>query len=307
MLNISIIIPHYNSPYLLQKLLKSIPVMNDIEVLVIDDNSNEGLIEYDSLQKEFGLVRFLSNNSSNKGAGACRNIGMDKATGKWVLFADADDYYISGYYETIKPFFQSDYEVIFFRPTSIDLRSGIISDRYKPYEERLLNYLNNGGQKDELELRYKLFSPWSKMIRRDILFKNKILFDEIIVANDMMFSAKLGYHMEKFHVSQEAIYCVTSSAESLTQKNDEKYFDIRVSVYIDYYKYLKEKLDKNQFNLVNVSGRDYIIRAIRNRYSFAKLMQIYLLFRKNKVKVFKFSDINIFKVIKVLKEEISRT
>ena len=35
----SIIIPHYNSPDLLLRLLKTIPVREDLEVIVVDDNS----------------------------------------------------------------------------------------------------------------------------------------------------------------------------------------------------------------------------------------------------------------------------
>jgi glycosyltransferase involved in cell wall biosynthesis len=300
-MNLSIIIPHYNSPLLLKKLLKSIPEKDDLEVIIIDDNSNEGLHDYALLKKEFTLVKYLSNNRLNKGAGACRNIGLEAATGKWVLFADADDYYISGFYDTISLYFKSDYDVVFFSPTSIDLNSGVISNRHKPYEERLQNYMKNGSQKDELELRYKFFVPWSKMIRRDVLLNNKIRFDETIVSNDMMFSAILGYHIERFCVSQEIIYCVTNSAATLTKKNDEKHFDIRVTIYISYYKYLKDKLDKNQFNLVNVSGRDYIIRAIKYRYSLMKILKTYLLFRSNKVRVFNVSDVNIFRLITVFK------
>lgn len=35
----SIIIPHYNIPDLLMRCLKSIPVSEDIQVIVVDDNS----------------------------------------------------------------------------------------------------------------------------------------------------------------------------------------------------------------------------------------------------------------------------
>ena len=35
----SIIIPHYNNPELLMRCLKSIPVSEDIQVIVVDDNS----------------------------------------------------------------------------------------------------------------------------------------------------------------------------------------------------------------------------------------------------------------------------
>lgn len=41
--NLSIIIPHYNTPDLLEKLIRSIPVDKDIQIVVVDDNSSMGL------------------------------------------------------------------------------------------------------------------------------------------------------------------------------------------------------------------------------------------------------------------------
>ena len=40
MINYSIIIPHKNSPELLNRCLASIPQRNDIEIIVVDDNSD---------------------------------------------------------------------------------------------------------------------------------------------------------------------------------------------------------------------------------------------------------------------------
>ena len=48
--NLSIIIPHYNTPDLLEKLIKSIPHINDIQIIVIDDNSISGVEKLSELQ-----------------------------------------------------------------------------------------------------------------------------------------------------------------------------------------------------------------------------------------------------------------
>src|SRR5690625_3621526 len=99
MCNLSIIIPHYNSVNTLQKLLDLIPIKNDIQTIVIDDNSNEGVIKYDRLRtgKKYQHITFLENNTNVKGAGVCRNIGIKHAKGEWVLFADADDILMEGF------------------------------------------------------------------------------------------------------------------------------------------------------------------------------------------------------------------
>src|SRR5699024_5954198 len=109
MKQVSIIIPHFNSVKLLEKLLLSIPKYNDIEVIVIDDNSTEGIEKFSILKKsvEFEHIKFLMNNTGVQSAGTCRNIGLKAATGKWILFADSDDYFLPGFYDGIQLYFQS--------------------------------------------------------------------------------------------------------------------------------------------------------------------------------------------------------
>lgn len=96
---LSIIIPHYNSPKLLRRLLNSIPMLDCLECIVIDDHSSKELNELRECQKEFekkGII-FLKNESNVRSAGAARNIGLDYAKGKWLAFMDADDYIIGDF------------------------------------------------------------------------------------------------------------------------------------------------------------------------------------------------------------------
>lgn len=39
-INYSIIIPHKNIPHLLQRCLKSIPRRKDVQIIIVDDNSD---------------------------------------------------------------------------------------------------------------------------------------------------------------------------------------------------------------------------------------------------------------------------
>lgn len=52
MRNLSIIIPHYNTPELLYKLIDSIPQSPDVQIIVVDDNSNHHLQILTELQKK---------------------------------------------------------------------------------------------------------------------------------------------------------------------------------------------------------------------------------------------------------------
>src|SRR5699024_10636407 len=129
MAELSVIIPHYNSSSSLKKLLESIPVSNYIEIIIVDDHSNEmhknNLMEIRKKNIEKNILLY-SNVEGKKGAGSCRNLGILKSTGKWLLFADSDDFFTKDFYNIIEKYFNTCYQVIFFSPTSLDVDNGKI-------------------------------------------------------------------------------------------------------------------------------------------------------------------------------------
>ena len=90
---ISIIIPTYNRAHLILKSIKSVlnQTYQDIEILVIDDGSTdntENLIT-DLNDKRIKYIKL----ENNQGGSKARNIGIMKASGKYISFQDSDDYY----------------------------------------------------------------------------------------------------------------------------------------------------------------------------------------------------------------------
>ena len=89
-MNISIIIVNYNVKYFLEQCLCSVQkaLTNiDWEVIVIDNNSVDGSMEY--LQPKFAGVKFISN-EVNAGFGKACNQGLAIANGKYILFLNPD-------------------------------------------------------------------------------------------------------------------------------------------------------------------------------------------------------------------------
>src|SRR5690554_1611631 len=95
----SIIIPTYNSKTALLRLLSSIPTNNEkIEVIVVDDNSldqNEIQRVCYSFRDKFTIKTIFNN--INRGAGYCRNQGISNSVGKYLIFADSDDFFLPGF------------------------------------------------------------------------------------------------------------------------------------------------------------------------------------------------------------------
>lgn len=286
---LTIIIPHYNASKLLEKLLSTIPKNENIEVIIVDDKSDDGHIVYIHEIGKLGKYPefiFLENKTSKKGAGTARNIGLGRATGEWILFADSDDYFTDTCYESISKYFDSDNDVVFFRPTSIYIDTEEIADRHLDITPVLDHYIKDSNKENELNLRFGFFPPWAKLIKKDFLDQNKINFDEVIAANDVMFSTKVGYFMENFEVSDSTIYVITRNHGSLTTNMSEEVFDIRFKIIINYHNFLKDKLTEDHFKLLNLShfGREYIVRSMK--YGILKSLKIVFELIKNNFKFF---------------------
>ena len=212
----SIIVPHYNDLEGLNRLLASIPERNDMEIIIVDDNSNVEQSVFDVLVSAHSNlnIHFYVNNKGAKGAGACRNLALDKVTGQYTLFADADDFFVDNAFELLDQELNNapGNDIYYFKPTSQCLLSGELSDRHIRYAVLVDNYLNNGD--NAISARFRV--PWSKLYLTQFIKENNCKFDEVMASNDVMFSVKTGYLAKRIHVSNGIIYCVTRGKGTLT-------------------------------------------------------------------------------------------
>ena len=90
---IDIIIPAYNAHSTLGKTLASIAIQtmaDEVRVIIIDDHSKTGYEDIIAPYKNI-LDIVLITNKENLGCGASRNIGLENAKNKYIMFIDADD------------------------------------------------------------------------------------------------------------------------------------------------------------------------------------------------------------------------
>ena len=83
-----------NEEAVLKRCLDSIPQRQDVEILVVDNKSTEDNRRAAiAICGQFPRVKYIQDEIGN-GAGHARNIGLDNAKGKWLLFADSDDFFV---------------------------------------------------------------------------------------------------------------------------------------------------------------------------------------------------------------------
>lgn len=291
---LSIIIPHYNTPDLLQKLIESIPKLNDIQVIVVDDNSDKNLDALNIVKQKYkNWVEFYSNDTGRKGAGTCRNIGLKYANGKWLLFSDADDFFLEGMYKSVSAYFDSDYDEVFFTPTSIYVDTGEVSNRHVVFEKRINDYMSNPSRENLLKLKISLTTPCSKLIRHDLIKKKSILFSEVLYFNDMLFSVKVGQYSEKIAVSSEKIYCIVRTKGSLTTHVSWDAYEVRLREYLNVCDFLKQHYSLKEMKMMHYTCLGMLYRAVNSHYGVKKYIWIVNEFLKRKIPLFSFDQIGL--------------
>ena len=95
--SISVIIPVYNCERFIAKAIASVVMQSQVnEIVIVDDGSTDGSLDIlKQLQKQNSTIQVHHHpKGSNKGRSATRNLGIQKATGDYIAFLDADDYYL---------------------------------------------------------------------------------------------------------------------------------------------------------------------------------------------------------------------
>jgi glycosyltransferase involved in cell wall biosynthesis len=258
-IKLTIIIPYYNSQYNIDKLVGSIPEKNDIEIIIVDDFSDYP----PELNANRSNVKIVSQVGQKKWAGGARNKGLELANGEYVLFADADDFFVESAFDFIEDYIQRNFDIVYFTPCSMK-SNGSSSLRHQRYSSLVSNFLGTGDD----SIRYKFVVPWSKLFKLEFLNKYNIRFDEVIASNDVMFSLKSGFYGDNFYVTKSEIYCVVESNNTLTKVITEEVIDSRFLVFNRYNDFICEKLNsKRQIGAISCISKAYKI-------SFYKMLAV---------------------------------
>ena len=225
------IIPQRNSIQTLARLFDSIPVSSQIEIILVDNS-------LDPIKKEdVGIDRdyILLHADSKRYAGGARNVGIENAHGKWLVFADADDFFAQNAFDVFDSYLDSDAEIIYFCAQGIYSDTMKLSDRGNHYTSLVQKYIK--GEVKEQKIRFDFSVPWAKMIKKELVDKNNIRFAEVIASNDIYFSLLAGYHAKKIDAVEQCVYFVSTTRGSLTNRRNTE---------VNYSQYL-ENLKRNFF------------------------------------------------------------
>lgn len=229
-INYTIIIPHKDIPHLLVRCIHSIPKRNDLEIIIVDDNSSQEAKKVLSEQIQVNDHLTIIYNLESQGGGGARNVGLKKAKGKWILFADADDFFNYCIIDILEQYKNSTADVIFFKGNSVDTDTYTTTYR-TDHLNKWIDLYEKNPQEAELKLRYLFGEPWCKIIRKSLIDQYTIRFDETPIHNDTTFSYLVGFYAKNIKIDNRALYCVTTRKNSVSVSSNLEKELIRVNVF----------------------------------------------------------------------------
>jgi glycosyltransferase involved in cell wall biosynthesis len=214
----SIIIPHYNSPELLKRMLASIPERDDIQILVIDDYStSENVSKVKALSHKNLEIVFLK---QNRGAGYARNVGLERVKGKWVSVVDADDVYDKDTFSILDQYIkQEGVDYFCFRVGIYNKNTGKFEMAQITSNESVTNYMNHPNQKTLKNFRFRNGVCWNKVVSYDYIQRYHIRCEECMVNNDDLYAILVSLYAKKCVIIDKLLYHIIGNENSITRKN----------------------------------------------------------------------------------------
>lgn len=210
---ISIIVPVYRAEEYLHQCINSIltQTFRDFELLLIDDGSpdNSGQICDEYAQRD-GRIRVF--HKENGGVSSARNVGLDNAKGKWIVFCDSDDWVEKDWLESYHNVMNNNYDIIF---------QGYIQEHHSSHQIRCIrnvpnNYINTILLLEQNDL---LGWTWCKIFKTDIIKANNIRFDKTLNINeDLLFTLQYCFYAHSISVLPIAKYHYIIHQDSLVKK-----------------------------------------------------------------------------------------
>jgi len=216
----SLIIPHFNDPERLERLLRTVPVgREDLEVLVVDDCSpDQSSLEL--LKDRWSTVLWLST-FENSGAGGARNVGLSHAQGERLVFADSDDEFLSGAFDVFDEHVRLEDEVVYFLAEAVQEVDGSASNRADKMNELCMTYLDSPSEAMLDRLKLGHVNPYAKVYSRWFVEKIGVNFEVTLVSNDVAFNVLAAVQARHLRVVLVPVYRVVRREGSLTAGDDD--------------------------------------------------------------------------------------
>lgn len=204
-MTLSIVIPVYNTEKYLRKCLDSV-IDSGAEVICVDDGSTDSSL--DILKEYEGKITLFS--QENKGVGAARNKGIEKAGGEYIAFLDSDDYYAENTIPEMLEELKNPVDILFFDFVQINEKGEQVAyHKGRIYDDPLMDFP----------------SATNKVFKKSLFTDKGISFPSRVWFEDMRTVPKL-YGGATMRYVPKGWYMYLQQSQSITHTNPKRNLEI---------------------------------------------------------------------------------
>ncbi len=220
---VSVIIPVFNSEKYIQECLHSVinQTYTNLEIIAINDGSvdtSEQLIKEISAT-DHRIIYLEHNGKINRGVSKTRQLGLQYATGEFIAFLDADDYYLPTKIEQQVGIFLKYPEVLLIHSKAEFKRENNVDDSF--YND--FSYANQDLLYNFLQKNYLATNPIcnsSVLVKREVLMKIDNSFDQLYQFEDWINWILIAQYGSFYYLNQPTCvyrYHSTSSTSAVVK------------------------------------------------------------------------------------------
>lgn len=227
-MKISIIIPIYNAEHYLRECIDNIILQSykEWEIIAIVDGGTDSSVD---IIQEYAHndERIKVTIKSNEGVSVARNIGLQQASGEYVLYCDADDVMMPDALQTIADALgRNPIDYLRYEFKSIDEDGHSLYPNYEAVERRKSAGKVLSASSCINDIIRNEFFLWSGAFRRSIIEKNDILFLSGCTYNeDTLFIMQFLQHSNTHLYIPDVLYGYRKNANAVTSHFSEKNYE----------------------------------------------------------------------------------
>ncbi len=258
---VSVVIPAYNSDKSLEKSVNSVlnQSLKEIEIILVDDGSTDRTPTlFQHYKLEDNRVEVVTH-PKNKGLGAARNSGIQKASGKYILFLDSDDYVESDALEFLyKKASNENLDILQGQYVEHRKKYRKIVPPYLPVFSKPISGLAYFRQKNFIRL-----MACVKLWKTDFLKQNKLEFP-VGFFEDMYFTIKAYTLAQRINNIEFAFYHYMVHEQSIShQKPTQKHIDNYQNVLDNFQEFLRDKHLSHSRSNFPIAYAQYMVEFVK--------------------------------------------
>ncbi|OBX04307.1 hypothetical protein QV06_06515 [Gallibacterium genomosp. 3] len=281
---LSIIITVYNIfSFLEEAILSCFDDLSSVELIIVNDGSSEKM-DFDSLLLKYSSVISIKyiKLKKNRGTFIARKVGVRASTGKYVVFLDADDYFIPGAILKIKDHLkESSYDLLLFqykKNEEILPRFSVEDNILEMTNMTLVTYFNNYPDDFDWSSAGKVYR---KGILLDVYSNLDFISQRLVIAEDLLLYSVASIYIKKFNFINYPLYYYRVHEDSITQQLDNNTSQLRMQqldIIYQYLFFLKDRFYSSKENrfIFEYSLFLIIIERLALGYKYKKNIRYYM-------------------------------